>query len=394
MENKISVGFGRVVITPKETVGLPMEGYSNQISQGVLEDILGTCIAITDEKGQTLLLYTVDRTECNKPPVDELRERLSAAYGIPGDNITVSATHTHSGPVLRCMPDYVDDLEKAAQEAMADRSPATISVGSYDVPDMNFTRHYHMKDGSFAGDNYGDNKVGYKDYTSIADPTMRLIRFHREDKKDVVMVNWQVHPKLASTWDTPEGRATRYLLSPDLIGYARDYVEATETDVLFAYYTGAAANVNPFSKLAEKWDTTPKLASEYGVQFGKHVVTALKDLKPVESGDLGSKKTPLGDRGFELHAYRLGDHIGIATAPAEICHETGTQIREGSPFETTFVLSCANGRDTYIPIDEVWDYQSNNGTIPYEVRICRYPRGTAELLAKDLGKMLTELAQK
>ena len=279
----ISVGFGRAVITPKETVGLKMEGYSNQISQGVYTEMLGTCIAITDEVGNTMLLYTVDRCECNKTPVNELRKRLSAAYGIARDNITVCATHSHSTPVIESLPDYVDQLYKAGEEALADRAPATIQIGSHDVPDMNWNRHYILTDGTMSGDNYGE-------------------------------------------------------------------------------------------------------------RFAGHVLAALKNLKDVEGGSVAGRKTPLGDRGFELHAYRLGKYIGFATAPAEIFHETGTAVREGSPFQLTFFLSCANGRDTYIPIESAWDYKSNN-TIPYEVRICRYPRGTAEILTKDLVGMLKVLAQ-
>ena len=47
--------------------------------------------------------------------------------------------------------------------------------------------------------------------------------------------------------------------------------------------------------------------------------------------------------------------------------------------------------DNLLPL---WDNTVSNNDIPYEVRICRYPRGTAESLAIDLGAMLTELAGK
>ena len=385
------VGFGRVNITPSSSTGLQMEGYNEQISEGVLTYMFATCVAITDQQDNTLLLYTVDKCEVQKETVDALRSRLSESHGIPADNITVSGTHTHSSPVTKSMPDYVNQLVRAGEEALADRAAATISVGSYDVPDMNFVRHYILNDGTICGDNFGNSAVGYKDYASEVDKTMRLIRFVREgDKKDVLMVNWQAHPKLASTADTTEGRATRNLLSADFVGFARDYVETQNSDVLFAYYNGASGNVNPFSKLEAYRNIVTKDAKKYGEQLGGHVLTALEGLQPLEAGSVGSQKAPLGSRGFELHAYTVGD-IGFATVPAEIFCATGMQIRDGSECDITFVLTVANGRDTYIPTEDVWDYVVANGDTPYEARICRYPQGTAEELAQSLVSMLNDL---
>ncbi len=386
-----SVGVSRINITPQNATNLPMEGYKDQISQGILSFLYATCVAITDEQNNTLLLYTVDRCESERETVDELRSRLEASTGIPGDNISVSSTHTHSSPKISSMPDYVDQLVQVGEEALADRAPATIVAGSYDVPNMNFVRHYVLNDGTVAGDNFGDKSVGYKDHTSVADPNMRLIRFQREEKKDVLMVNWQVHPRVASSGDTQEGRATRNLLSSDFVGYAREHVEAKE-DVIMAYYTGASGNVNHFSHLTAEKGLVSKEAKVYGQQFGDHVITAMKELKSLPTGNVGSKSAPLG--AFKMHAYTLGSSIGFATVPAEIFHETGSQIREGSGCELTFVMSCTNGRNTYIPIEEVWSYTTNNSDLPYEMSICRYPKGTAEELAATLGQMLTELVGK
>lgn len=388
----LQVGFGRVDITPNPDKDIAMGGYSNQISTGTLTPLLASCVAITDAQGGTLLLYTADLTDMQKEPIEALREKLTAATGIPGENITLSCTHTHSAPFKSWLIEAVDKLVQAGLEALADRASATAQIGTYEVPSMNWTRHYIMNDGSMAGDNYGNKAVGYKAYASPSDKAMRLIRFRREGKKDILMVNWQVHPKLTSTADTSEGRATRYLFSSDFIGYTRDMVESKE-DVLFAYYNGAGANVNPFSKLDSEKDAVSKDGKVYGEQFAGHVLAALKDLSPIETGKVRAKTAPLGEDGvFELHAYCVGKELGFATVPVEIFHETGTQIREGSPCKMTFVLSCANGRNTYIPISEAWDYTSNNEQIPYEVRICRYPRGTAEILGKNLGDMLTALA--
>ena len=115
-----------------------------------------------------------------------------------------------------------------------------------------------------------------------------------------------------------------------------------------AYYTGAAGNLNPISKLESEKYSIPQNAQKYGEQFGGHVIAALGNLKDMQSGSIGSKKAPLAAGGFYLHAYTVGS-LGFATVPAEIFDTTGMQIRQGSPCDITFVLSCANGRNTYIP---------------------------------------------
>lgn len=388
---RFQVGFGRVNITPSGSV--PLDGYEARMSEGgFLNYIFATCVALTDPGNNTLLLYTLDMCNTERETIEALRERLTSSTGIHGENITISATHTHASPAAPYADDYIDNLVRAGEEALSDRAPATITAGAYNVPDMNFVRHYVMNDGTMKGDNFGLSSSGYKEHASESDKTMQLIRFQREgEKKDVLMINWQVHPKLSSTNDTKEGQATRNLLSSDFIGFARDHVEAN-ADVLFAYYTGAAGNLNPFSKLPSEKNIVTKDVKQYGVQFGGHVISALAHLSPLEAGSIASKTAPLGDRGFNLHAYTVGNSLGFAAVPAEIFHETGTQIRKGSPCAITFVLTSANGRDTYIPTENVWDYKLVNDVLPYEIRICRYPKGTAEVLARDLAAMLTALS--
>ena len=54
----LSVGFGRTNISPTESV--PLGGYGNtstRMSQSIKDEIYATCIAISDETGNAILLY-------------------------------------------------------------------------------------------------------------------------------------------------------------------------------------------------------------------------------------------------------------------------------------------------------------------------------------------------
>ena len=51
---------------------------------------------------------------------------------------------------------------------------------------------------------------------------------------------------------------------------------------------------------------------------------------------------------IKLQAIRIGE-LGIAAAPCEIFAATGLQIKEQSPFPSTFAISLANGYNGYLP---------------------------------------------
>ena len=61
------VGFGRVDVTPAGSVSL--DGYDPRASEGVLNPVMATCVAITDAENNTILLYTVDMCNTGKRTV-------------------------------------------------------------------------------------------------------------------------------------------------------------------------------------------------------------------------------------------------------------------------------------------------------------------------------------
>lgn len=400
-EGKVLVGFGKVCINPDQGAQVSLVGYGGNGTPptpmtGKLNDVYGTCVAITDTKGETVLIYTVDTLYTTKDEVDSIRAAVTAKTGIAGDRVVVSGTHTHSSVRYTDITDYANKMAQAAADALADRVPATVQTGSAPIENMSFIRHYKTQNGIIVGDNFsGAISSGNPivEHATQADTQMQMIRYVREgDKQDVLMVNWQVHPKVASSGDNDVGLAQRSMLSADFIGFARDYIQQ-ETGCLVAYYTGAAGNLNPRSRIPAEQKLCSIHVKEYGEAFAKQVVTAMGGLKDTAAGDVICEQkmlpvTPIdGAEEMEITAIRVGN-VGFATVPFEMFDTNGKEIKDGSGLETTFVLTCASmPQHSYIPSSYVWDYDTGT-QVAYELGSSKHVKGTAEQVAAALAEML------
>ena len=446
MEQILRVGFGRADITPEEYVELSGFGTdSMRLCNKILDRVRGTCVAISDENDNTILLCSTDLLNAKEDTVvATAREAITAATGVPGDRIMVGAVHTHSGPATfsRSLPytgDYLDyfgkQMAKAAKEAMEDRLPATPYVGTKRAENMTFVRHYRMNDGTLAGSGFGSNKSGYKEHLDVADDNMQLIRFVREGAKDILLVNWQSHSTFIGASQGDQGK----ILSADYSGPFRDHLEGL-SGCKVAFYQGACGNLVPTSmvpglSLVEKGDHIG-----YGRLLAERAMEGLENLRPVKGGPVMAKQRTyhgvldhsedhlvseakivsenyykieehkdrcrlVREHGFTsiYHANqviirsKMGDYLDIeidalcagdlafATAPYEMFSSNGVYIKENSPFEMTFVLAYCNGSNSYIADKKAFGYNC------YEVNSRRYGEGAAEDIVENHVQMLKEL---
>lgn len=408
-EGQLMVGFGRVDLSPATSEGVDLVGYGGNGTPptrmtGVLDKIYGTCIAVSDKDGNTALIYTLDTLYTTKAEVDDVRALITAKTKVPGTNVIISSTHTHAAPHYSSIKGYAEKMAQAAVDAIADQAPATIMTGDTTVKGMNFVRHYVTQDGTVVGDNFSKAVSAFNPrvkHTTEADHQMQLIRFVRGgDKKDIVIVNWQAHPKVSSTAETDVGLAQRSLLSADFPGWCRTHVEE-KADVLFAYFTGAAGNLNAISHLPEEKKGYSVKVNEFGAQLGDYVLEAMDQLTEVKADKVGIKQqmfavTPLDPtntkvaREMELTAVRFGD-IGFTSVPFEMFDTNGMEIKAGSDCKTTFVVTCASmHQHEYVPSTYMWDYNTGSQTA-YEFSSNKHERGTAEAVSQELVNMVNGL---
>lgn len=434
----LTVGYGKEKMMPKEPVYIAGGEDPTRISTGYMDFLYATCIAVTDEKGNTLLFITVDMQSVAKSWGEAARALVSQETGVPGENIHIASTHNHSGPgqnsdyqgVTAFKEVYNASIVRAAKAAMEDRSPATIEAGSTETQDMVFVRHYWMNDGTSYGNGHGSTASGYKEHMYDADETIQLVRFVRADaeKKDVLLMNYGSH----ATFNGSKSSGTS--LSANYPGPARDYVEKN-SDCLVAHFISAAGDQTPGSSV--KPHDMDYVA--YGEAYGKAVVEALDSLKPVAGGEIrvasevwtagtnkmgierlaeatevynyflegGSaaatqKATQMGfssvyeARSIVQHS-KMGDtydyradalvigELAIVIASYEMFGMQGTYIRENSPYENTFVITCANESNSYVSAEIGYEHHF------YEANTSNCEKGTAEVFAQKFVDMLGKL---
>lgn len=438
--SNLSVGFGRVDISPTEPTPLRGYGYSSgRMSENILDPLYATCIALTDSADNTVLIFTLDLTNSYAEVMDAARQQISEQTGIPVDAIMVSATHNHSSPDLLnleepSVPRYIESLKgwmtTAAMYALQDRAPTRVYTTSTATENLNFVRRYQLQNGTYAGDNFGNFKSApIAAHETEADNELQLVLFHRQEKKDIVMANYQTHPHRASS-------STDTNVTADIIAPFREKMEST-LDCHFAYFTGSSGNINPTSRIPEENVTSDYIEqghalADYALEaystFQEVPTTSLQITKTIYMGKvdhslshiasqceaavnyymlMGSTDaySYLGDYGVRniyhanaiairgsmaaeeeiaIYAISLGD-LAFVTVPFEMFDTNGMQIKEGSPFSTTFVLTCANSNLSYLPSELAWKHGG------YAVDVTLFQRGTAEELVANYLDMLNTL---
>jgi len=437
----LSVGFGRTNINPTESV--PLGGYGNaskRMSQSIQDDIYATCVAITDDADNTVLLYHLDLV---RAPADDanLRMTIGKKVGVSGGNIFLAATHNHSSPAtqnaeisIERYNEYLkDQLIKAAEEAMADRKTATMHIARAYPEGLNFVRHYWLSDGTSWDGHHGFKDPGETLINHITEPDnqLQMLKFVREGAEDVVLVNWQAHPHRNGG-----GKSSTYV-SSDLVGAMRDYLEK-ELGCKFAYYSGAGGNMNSTSQFPDENAAADHI--EHGQKLGQFVIDAYDTFQQVDAGTVQVKTTsvtldhypadenqlliagqmnaiyqkdgntkecrelgrPYGIHdafhansilaraqrpatgSFSVSAFSIGD-VAFAVAPYEMFDTNGKQIKDTSSFDMTFIVCYCNGAYGYIPSAYGYEYGC------YESDTTRFAPGSGEIMEQTYIDLLNTL---
>lgn len=444
---EFQIGFARVKAMP-DTYPVHIAGNDagKDVCEGsFLDELSVTCVAMKQGE-ETVLVYSCDIVDIDGDFYRDTEAAIAKETGLPVEKIVLNATHTHSAPTLKHdLPGRVQygavfnkACAKAGVDAIADLSPATMSYGSIQTEHLVRVRHYLMQDGTTYGNGHGNEKAGIKEHHYPSDEEAQVIRFTRpaEAKKDVVLMNLGAHATIVN--------GSSGYLSADFPGVARQYVEQSE-GVLCAYFIAAAGDQTPNSKIPGE---TPNAGdhNKVGTAYGEFVVKCLKE--NMTEGTVGAPKlytesytakrmkegtedpttmahanevvtlvkkhgnysnpevkAKVAEYGFSSYYEAQGlitranapavgklpvtamtvGNVGIVFASYEMFSTHGTWLKENSPLDMTFVITCSEDDKAYIPNDIACEHSY------YEYDITLYERGTGQALVERCNEILTAL---
>jgi hypothetical protein len=428
---ELRAGRAAVRITPQ--VGIPMGGsYSLRLVEGTADDLLVKAV-VFELNGTKAALVSCDLIAVDSEIVEAARKLAQQQTGIAAGQIMISATHTHTGPLIDRLfwPFLAAQPLKLAQAhrtalpgkiaesirlADAGLTPARVWRGLGREDSISFYRRYLMKDGTVVT-SPGKLNEGIVQPVGEIDPDTAVVHVDTPDNKPLATyVNYALHP------DTMSGPQ----LSADYPAtLARVLAKLYGPEALTLFTIGAAGNINHIDVRVKDPQKGPAEARRVGTILAGEVIKTMARLKPAEATQLrfarevvalpapkhtgvdiekaksmaalfGRKPGPplldlarafrvLEGKGVleaEVQVIALGDKLAWVGLPGEIFVELGMAIKKASPFPQSIIVGLANGSIRYVPTRKAF---AEGG---YETAATLCSPGGGEILADAAIRLL------
>ncbi len=436
--NSLRVGVAAVSITPPN--GTPLAGYyRKRLSEGVLDDIHAKAM-VFENNGVRAAVVICDILTFPRKTVVIARELIEKQTGIPGANVLLAATHSHTSPVVagentrdaldggdtEAALNYSAQLPKRIAQSVAEANqklaPMRVSATIAHEDGVSFNRRFWMRDGSVSWNPPKQDKNIIKTAGPI-DPDIGLLSFETMNNEPVAaFVNFALH------LDTTGGQK----ISADFPGHlARLLAQVKGASFQTVFATGACGNINHrdiawkdnqkgvheafriatvlAGAINTNWSSLQPL-TETAIQVRSEMVKL--PLAPITDADIAQARAvyarindpkttfPEQVNAFkvldivqrngqplevEVQVIALGRDVAFVSLPGEVFVELGQSIKKASPFKYTMLVELANGSIGYIPNKSA--YPESN----YEVWSARCAAGSGEMLVSTATKLLSEL---
>lgn len=443
---ELKVGVAEVDITAPP--GYRMSGYFNERLNTGIHDPLKAKALYLEQGDVRVALVFCDLIGMPAEITAKARELAQQQADVPGANILIAATHSHTGPlfsgVLRDYfhkraiekqgadpaeaVDYSAELaRKLAAVIAAARSaakPGELAAGIAEQQGLSFNRRFHMKDGTVVF-NPGKLNPNIVRVAGPIDPQVGLLVARDAAKQPLgVLTVFALH------LDTVAG--TEY--SADYPFYLESELRAKlGPNVVSMFGNGTCGDINHVDVTNDRPQKGQEEAERIGVALAKTVEAALPNVKPMAEAMLAVRSTKVAvplqryspeqyaaaeanlpkvgtrelsflqqveackivavhDRAvevlpLEVQVFRLDGQTAIVGLPGEVFVELGLAIKQASPFATTMIVELSNDNPHYVPTQKAFAEGS------YETVNSIVQSGGGEMLVDAAVKLLKELKQ-
>ncbi len=393
------LGAAQRKITPP--LGTHMAGYYHVRPAAAVHDDLFARALVIDDGKTAIALVTCDLVSIREESVVNARRQVEAATSLPGANVLVCCTHTHTGPITRgdrssatfgsMSESYMATLEAqiaaAVTEAWETRASGALRIGKAQETRIAFNRRFHMRDGSVKT-NPGKNNPDVVEPVGPIDPDVYVLLAESDQGDPIgVLVNYSLHA------DTTGGDH----ISADYSGWMEKHLKNMSPeldDAVLLYANGYCGDINHVNVNDPDQLKGFAESERIGRALAESATQALSQLAPVEGETVHAAQriealpavvpteedvawaqeavaaAPMGGgpgRDDLVKAHRdlalvelnkqefdtevqvlAAGNVAFTALPGEIFVELGLSIKEESPFAHNLLAELANGNLGYI----------------------------------------------
>jgi neutral ceramidase len=303
---ELRAGCAAVNITPP--VGIPMAGYySIRKAEGTHDELMAKALVL-ESGGEQLALVACDLVGIDRPIIEEARRLISAQTRIPAERVMISATHSHTGPLLnelflaaadeparRIAERYREQLPgkiaQSVKQAAGRLATAQVSAATGHEDSIAFYRRYLMKDGTVR---FNPGKLN----PDIVRPVGAIDR----DVQVLYFEGSKVQGSTANVQQRVGSLATyvNYAMHLDTTGgtqFSADYpytlgkllarIKSPEMETMFTI--GAAGNINHIDVRTKARQQGFEEAERIGTVLAGEVLKTYSRLEPIEAAPLRAR---------------------------------------------------------------------------------------------------------
>lgn len=436
---ELRVGRAAMFFTPPQ--GMPMGGYfALRLATGTHDDLYAKALVL-EKGGVKAAIVACDLESIPRKINDAARKLIQKTTGLRGENVMISATHTHTGPEMSPLflawaegqtAEMVREFEaslpariaEAVRRAEQDLRPARAWTATGREESLSFNRRFLMKDGTVR---FNPGKLDPEIVRALGpiDPAVPVVYFDTPDADPLaIYVNFALH--LDTVGGTGFSADYPYTL-------AKSLAAAKGEDMLVMFTIGTAGNINHLDVKGPARQQGHQEAARIGTTLAGAVLKTFDKLRPVAEGPIQVRREIVKLPLYELkpgevekarevyervrkhgpqaaafletvHAFKvlavsgyqgkpleaevqiisLGDQIAWVALPGEVFVELGLALKQASPFPQTIVAELAHDMIDYIPNRKAYAEGA------YEAVNSRCQPGSGEMLIDAAERLLIE----
>lgn len=329
------IGVAKTVITPRESMW--MSGYAarKEPAQGTMHDLWAKAMALEDNEGNRALIITVDIIGFSREMSVEVCDRLIDKFNLKRENIILSSSHTHSGPVInsnlygiypkfdeRQQRQVDDNLEFVMQQminvaarALSNLSPAGLSSG-FGIARFAVNRRENK---------LTEDSIYYAQVKGPSDHVVQVLKLSDPyGKPTAVLFGYSCHATCLSG----------HQWSGDYPGFAQIELERNNPGLTALFFAGFAGDQNPL----------PRGKVTQAEQYGKELAIAVEQV-------LKEPAEPL-----MANLYACYEEIELAIDPPPTDVELDEAIENAADWHKNWALAMKAKKADGAPMETSYPY--------------------------------------